>query len=198
MWSRGGCTVGVWSFYRVYTMQNNKKSKISQSAVYGLMLVVALFVSGCSTQATKTPKVSQSPAPVDKLLKANDILFSALGQVGIPYRYGGSTPDSGFDCSGLIQYVYAESADIKLPRTVAGMIKLDAPSVEEDQLQAGDLVIFATGWGSRPSHAGIYVGEGRFVHAPSTGGVVRMDFLSEDYWQRSYLQAKRPLAGFGR
>ncbi|MCB1703810.1 MAG: C40 family peptidase [Halioglobus sp.] len=136
----------------------------------------------------------QSPPPVDKLLKANDILFSALGQVGIPYRYGGSTPDSGFDCSGLIQYVYAASANIKLPRTVAGMYRIDAPVVDEDKLQAGDLVIFATGWGDRPSHAGIYVGEGRFVHAPSSGGAVRMDYLSEEYWQRSYLNAKRPLA----
>jgi cell wall-associated NlpC family hydrolase len=166
-------------------------SRILQNTVCGLMLLVALTMSGCSTQA---PQTSQSAAPVDKLLKGNDILFSALGQVGIPYRWGGSTPDSGFDCSGLIQYVYTESADIRLPRTVAGMNKIDAPTIDEANLQAGDLVIFATGRSSRPSHAGIYVGEGRFVHAPSSGGEVRMDFLGAEYWQRSYLQAKRPLA----
>ena len=178
-------------------MQNNKKSNSWQRALFGMMLVVAVGLAGCSTQTPKTTvQTPQSAPPVDKLLKANDILFSALGQVGIPYRYGGSTPDSGFDCSGLIQYVYAESADIKLPRTVAGMYRIDAPVVDEVDLQAGDLVIFATGWGGRPSHAGIYVGEGRFVHAPSSGGSVRMDYLSEDYWQRHYLNAKRPLATF--
>ena len=182
-------------------MQHNRMSKLWQNAVYGTLFLVVVFLSGCSTQAPKIAPISQvpqSPAPLGKLLKANDVLFSALGQVGIPYHYGGSTPDSGFDCSGLIQYVYAESADIKLPRTVAGMIKLDAPTIDEANLQAGDLVIFATGWGGRPSHAGIYVGEGRFVHAPSSGGAVRMDYLSEDYWQRSYLEAKRPLAVRGR
>lgn len=167
-------------------------SGIWQKAICCLLLLGAMILSGCSTQA---PQPAPTPlAHADKLQKANDILFAALGQVGIPYRYGGSSPHGGFDCSGLIQYVYAESADIKLPRTVSGMYKIDAPTIDEANLQAGDLVIFATGVGSRPSHAGIYVGEGRFVHAPSSGGTVRMDFLSEDYWQRSYLNAKRPLA----
>jgi cell wall-associated NlpC family hydrolase len=163
-----------------------------------LLLMGAAFLSGCST-----PAPQPSPQPVynghgDKLLKANDILFSALGQVGIPYRYGGSTPDNGFDCSGLIQYVFAESADIKLPRTVAQMSKIQAPTIDESNLQPGDLVIFATGSGSRPNHAGIYVGGGRFVHAPSRGGFVRMDFLNEAYWQRNYLNAIRPLAAVTR
>ncbi|MEZ5504000.1 MAG: NlpC/P60 family protein [Halioglobus sp.] len=94
----------------------------------------------------------------------------------------------------MIQYVYAETAAIRLPRTVAGMSRIDAPSVDEADYRAGDLVIFATGSGGRPSHAGIYVGEGRFVHAPSRGGVVRMDVLSDAYWQHNYLEAKRPLA----
>lgn len=173
-------------------------SKIWHNILVGLLGVAAVFMVGCSTQPPlpEQPQVDAEPA-LDKLITANDILFAALGHVGIPYRYGGSTPDSGFDCSGLIQYVYAKTADINLPRTVAGMNKIDAPTVDEDNLQAGDLVIFATGSGSRPSHAGIYVGDGRFVHAPSTGGKVRMDFLSTTYWQRSYINAKRPLAALG-
>ena len=160
------------------------------NALHCATIVCLLYLSGCANQAPQ-------PAPAlssEKLKQANDILFAALGLVGVPYRYGGNSPDGGFDCSGLIQYVYAESADIQLPRTVAGMTRIDAPTIGDDKLQAGDLVIFATGSGSRPSHAGIYVGDGRFVHAPSTGGVVRMDFLSDEYWQRSYLNAKRPLA----
>jgi cell wall-associated NlpC family hydrolase len=154
------------------------------------MVISALYLSGCSSQA---PHPSEPP-PADYSVKANEILFNALGLVGTPYRYGGSTPANGFDCSGLIQYVYLDSAAVKLPRTVAEMNTLDAPNIAEDKLQSGDLVIFATDGTSRPSHAGIYVGEGRFVHAASRGGEVRMDFLSDKYWQRSYLNAKRPLA----
>ncbi|CAA0101448.1 Murein DD-endopeptidase MepH [Halioglobus japonicus] len=175
------------------------KNKLNRNWRAALMLLAAAIASGCTTQVVQqAPQQAQSAPPVDKLIMGNDVLFSALGQVGIPYRYGGSSPDMGFDCSGLIQYVYAESVDIKLPRTVAGMIQIDAPTIDEANLEAGDLVIFATGWGNRPSHAGIYVGEGRFVHAPSSGGAVRMDLLSADYWQRSYLEAKRPLASLGR
>lgn len=144
------------------------------------------MLSACSTQP---PRV---PAPPEQT--ANEILFGAIALVGTPYRYGGNSPASGFDCSGLIQYVYRQSAALSLPRTVAQMNTLDVPDVAEEELQAGDLVIFATQRDSRPSHAGIYVGEGRFVHAASGGGTVRLDELSDTYWQRAYLNAKRPLA----
>lgn len=153
-----------------------------------LLLALALFLSGCAGQA---PDKSGTEDPA---AAANDILFNALGLVGTPYRYGGSSPDSGFDCSGLIRYVYLQGADLNLPRTVAELNALEAPDIAEDKLQSGDLVIFATNGDSRPSHAGIYVGEGRFVHAPSRGGAVRMDWLNDTYWQRCYLSAKRPLA----
>ena len=156
-----------------------------------VMALATLYLSGCSSQVPREP---EPEAPAGYTEQANEILFNALGLVGTPYRYGGSSPDSGFDCSGLINYVYRESANMALPRTVAEMSRLNAPDVGEDNLQSGDLVIFATGGGSRPSHAGIYVGDGRFVHAPSRGGKVRMDFLSDRYWERSYLNAKRPLA----
>ena len=158
--------------------------------IAALMTLVVIGLGGCSSQTSQPPAVVADTYS----LKANDVLFNALGLVGTPYRYGGNTPNSGFDCSGLIGYVYRESADLQLPRTVAEINKIDAPSIDEENLQAGDLVIFATGWGSRPSHAGIYVGDGRFVHAPSRGGVVRMDYLSDKYWQKNYLNAKRPLA----
>ena len=161
-----------------------------RNATYGLVLIGALFLSGCTTQAPQKSKGLSA----DYSTQANDILFNALGLVGTPYRYGGSSPANGFDCSGLIQYVYRESANLALPRTVAEMNSHQAPDIAADSLQSGDLVIFATEGTSRPSHAGIYVGEGRFVHAPRSGGEVRMDFLDDKYWQRSYLNAKRPLA----
>lgn len=187
---RGACFNRPASIKDAY----NQMKRNWQRAIYSLMLLAAVVVAGCSTQ----PQQSSQGDGADKLLTANDILFTALGQVGIPYRYGGSSPESGFDCSGLIQWVYAESAAIRMPRTVAEMSRLEAPNIDESSLQAGDLVIFATESRSRPSHAGIYVGEGRFVHAPSSGGTVRMDYLSETYWQRSYLNAKRPLAALSR
>ena len=83
--------------------------------------------------------------------------------------------------------------NIKLPRTTAEMIKVKAPVIERSQLRSGDVVFFATNGGRRVSHAGIYVGENRFVHAPSTGGRVRMDSLQSPYWSKAYLQAKRYL-----
>ena len=121
------------------------------------------------------------------------MLIRALGPVGTPYRWGGNTPDSGFDCSGLIGYVYRDAAGIALPRTTREMIVMRAPDIGREALQSGDVVFFATNGGSQVSHAGIYVGEGRFVHAPATGGTVRLDYLSNTYWQKAYLNAKRVL-----
>ena len=131
-------------------------------------------------------------APPDSFSPAiEDVMFRALGLVGTPYHWGGNTPDSGFDCSGLIGYVYRDAAGIALPRSTRDMIGMRAPNVGREQLQTGDLVFFATGGGSQVSHAGIYVGEGRFVHAPATGGTVKLDSLDKPYWQRAYLNAKR-------
>ncbi len=122
---------------------------------------------------------------------ANAVLMRALGLVGTPYRYGGNTPDSGFDCSGLVTYVYRDMLDLKLPRTSRELAAIQGPRIDPDELAAADLVFF----GSRGSvsHVGIYVGEGRFVHAPSTGGTVRLDRLDGSYWRNSYSGAKRVL-----
>ena len=121
---------------------------------------------------------------------ANSVLMRAISLVGTPYRYGGNTPDSGFDCSGLVAYVYrgdagpAAAAHLARPRRGTG------PKIDPQRLATGDLVFF----GSRGSvtHVGIYVGEGRFVHAPSTGGTVRLDSLSGPYWKDHYTGETRP------
>lgn len=156
---------------------------------------LATLLAACSSRAPApapviNPQVTSysqaSPSPV-----ADDVLIRAIGLVGTPYRWGGNTPDSGFDCSGLIKYVYRDAAGISLPRSTREMIVMRAPTVNLNALQSGDLVFFATSGGSQVSHAGIYVGDGRFVHAPSTGGTVRLDYLSNSYWAKAYLQAKR-------
>ncbi|MBX9761815.1 MAG: C40 family peptidase [Pseudomonadaceae bacterium] len=156
------------------------------------VLLAAALLSACSSRAPAPVAPPAAPPPVSYSHgNANDVLFRALGLVGTPYRYGGNTPDGGFDCSGLIGYVYRDAAGISLPRSTREMISMRAPAVGRDALQSGDLVFFATNGGRQVSHAGIYVGDGRFVHAPSTGGTVRLDSLSNTYWQRTYLNAKR-------
>lgn len=163
-----------------------------------MVISIAALLGACaSAPPPPQPRIVQRPvvtAPPQILSQAaEDVLFRALGLVGTPYRWGGNTPDSGFDCSGLIGYVYRDAAGISLPRSTREMISMRAPQVGKDALQTGDLVFFATNGGSQVSHAGIYVGEGRFVHAPATGGTVKLDSLSKAYWQKAYLGAKRVL-----
>lgn len=155
-----------------------------------VLFLLAALLTGCAGQPpAPQPIVQQPSAHFDS--GAQDVLFRALGLVGTPYVYGGNTPAGGFDCSGLIGYVYRDAAGISLPRTTRELISMRAPTVGRNALQSGDLVFFATNGGRQVSHAGIYVGDGRFVHAPSSGGTVRLDSLSNSYWQRTYLDAKR-------
>ena len=158
-------------------------------AALGAALAAALWLAGCSSTPPRSP--STPGAAVGRLTpeQGNDITLQALGLVGTPYRSGGNTPDSGFDCSGLIGYVYRGSAGLALPRTVAQLRSVGQP-VEPGALRSGDLVLFGGGRG--PQHAGIYVGEGRFVHAPSSGGTVRLDPLHSGYWARQQPSYRRP------
>ena len=151
-----------------------------------LMLAAGLLAAGC---ATAPPSASRG-STYSRLSpeQSSDIAIHALGLVGTPYRYGGNTPDGGFDCSGLIGYVYNSRAGVAPPRTVAQLSGFGA-AVQEGELRTGDLVVFGRG---RPTHAGIYVGQGRFVHAPSTGGTVRLDDLQSRYWAQQSASYRRP------
>lgn len=151
-----------------------------------LLLAVAVLV-GCAG-TPQTPSVASRTA-VDA--PHNELLFHAVSLIGTPYRWGGSSPETGFDCSGLINYVFQEAAGLSLPRTTRGLSELPQ-TTPSNGLRPGDLVLFATS-GKRVDHAGIYVGDGRFVHAPSTGGRVRIDDLQASYWQRSFNSARRVL-----
>ena len=151
-----------------------------------------LALTGCGTSRPPSPSSSSAPVRTTPPLtaeQAHGIAIHALGLVGTPYRYGGNTPDSGFDCSGLIGYVYRNQVGTPPPRTVAQLNAWGYP-IDGTELRAGDLVVF--GAGRQPSHAGIYVGEGRFVHAPSTGGTVRLDQFSSGYWARQKTAFRRP------
>ena len=150
---------------------------------------VVLF-DACSTGRPKPQPVAFIARAHHKGdINANDILFRAIGLVGTPYRYGGNTPQSGFDCSGLVDYVFREVAGIDLPRTAHEISQIDAPQVKRNQLESGDLVFFRGG--RQVSHVGIYVGRGRFVHAPNEGGTVRLDLLDAAYWNEHFSGALR-------
>ena len=161
-----------------------------------LALLTVLLLSACSTKGPvdqqaatsyQQPSTAFNPA-------ADEVLLRAIGLVGTPYVWGGNTPSSGFDCSGLIGFVYQEVAGIRLPRTTQQMLHMPGQQIARNQLQSGDIIFFATAGRGRVSHAGIYVGEGRFVHAPSNGGTVRLDSVNAAYWNKAYLQAKRVLS----
>ena len=144
-----------------------------------IALALAALLAACGTRPVAPP----APAPVVSQVseeQAQHVTITALGLVGTPYRYGGNTPQGGFDCSGLIAWVYRTEAGLQAPRTVAALQGWGQP-LPADQLRSGDLVLF-----------GNYVGEGRFVHAPSTGGQVRMDRLDARHWARQQLSYRRP------
>ena len=108
----------------------------------------------------------------------------------IRYRSGGKTPETGFDCSGFVRYVYRHVAGRELPANSAGQYRIGTRVARAD-METGDLVFFRIK-GKRISHVGIYLGNGRFIHAPSTGKTVSISALDEGYWAKRFAGAKRP------
>ena len=123
------------------------------------------------------------------ITRAHDLVLNAMGFMGIPYRWGGTTPETGFDCSGFVQYVFRQAAGLILPRSSFDQIRQGA-IVARDELQPGDLVFFNT-MRATASHVGIYIGEGRFIHSPSRGKTVEIVNFADPYWQARYDGARR-------
>lgn len=121
--------------------------------------------------------------------KASSLIATAKNFIGLPYRFGGTSPTSGFDCSGFMQYVYKETANIDLPRTSGSMAQV-GEKVSRDALQPGDMVFFSHS-GGRISHVGMYIGEGRFIHSPSTGKSISITALNSGYWANKFVTARR-------
>lgn len=152
-----------------------------------------LFVCGLLSACAALPRFSSLP-DFEKDVSAGleDYSIAAIGLVGVPYRYGGNTPKGGFDCSGLIGYVYKKTGDILLPRTTQEIGRIGT-SLGNQTPAPGDLVFFNT-QGDPHSHVGIYVGKGRFVHAPSQGGTVRLEKITSSYWASRYTESRRIVA----
>lgn len=154
-----------------------------------LACAVLLLLAACGGSARRpdAPLVAGTP----RADAANAVLFRAMSLVGTPYRYGGNTPEGGFDCSGLVGYVFRDAAGVQLPRSSAAMSEIGERKLAGDTLQSGDLVFFRAG--RKVSHVGIYVGQRRFVHAPNSGGTVRLDSLDGAWWREHFVFGKRVL-----
>ena len=135
---------------------------------------------------------SAAPAFVEQVRhQASDMVITAMNFLGVPYRRGGNTADSGFDCSGFTRQVFETSLGLVLPRRADEQAKARGlVAVKRDELQPGDLVFFNT-LRRTFSHVGIYVGEGRFIHAPKPGGEVRVESMNFAYWAKRFTGARR-------
>jgi cell wall-associated NlpC family hydrolase len=121
--------------------------------------------------------------------KAGDVVVGALNMIGVRYRWGGSTPDSGLDCSGFVRYVFQDTLGLALPRRAEEMSRM-GEKVRMADLKPGDLVFFNT-MRRTFSHVGIYIGDNKFVHSPSTGSTIRVDDLDDGYWEKRFTGARR-------
>lgn len=181
-----------------------------------LLLATTLVLAGCATN-TNSQYADLSPErlerdrylaqtqsdPLGAYLRNRDrqyatsesqatskaLASTALTMLGVKYRYGGETPKTGFDCSGLVIYAAEKSLGLKLPRQSSQLAR-EGVSVKRSELRKGDLVFFNTR-GHRNSHVGIYLGDRKFVHAPRKGAVVRIESMDIAYWKKRYNGARR-------
>ncbi len=165
------------------------------------VLFLAAVLSGCASRGPVAPEVARLPAPdagadvaptapvAPPDVLTSEVALFALSQLGVPYAFGGASPDAGFDCSGLVRYVFRRAGNLDLPRTTFELARV-GQTVAPPSLAPGDLVFFNT-LRREFSHVGIYLGEARFIHAPAAGGVVRIENLRAEYWQRRFNGARR-------
>jgi cell wall-associated NlpC family hydrolase len=142
--------------------------------------------------SAREPASQASAAPATVWHSAQDLAIYALGLIGVDYRFGGTTPERGLDCSGLVRYVFQQVTGVMLPRTSQEISRL-GKRIPVTELMPGDLVFFNTRR-LQFSHVGIYLGGDRFIHAPRQGGEVEIVTLSKGYWQKRFDGARR-LAG---
>ncbi|PPD32148.1 MAG: hydrolase [Methylomonas sp.] len=150
-----------------------------------MVLLAIMMVSGCASDSKNTAFL---PVPQAQ----SQAVSYALSLQGTPYRYGKDSPEEGFDCSGFVKHVYQRQG-VDLPRSAQEMAEV-LPNCPVDELRAGDLIFFDTN-GDEFSHVGLYLGDRKFIHAPSrrTGKVLISDF-GNDYWQKHFTGARRPIS----
>ncbi|QDZ30566.1 NlpC/P60 family protein [Noviherbaspirillum sp. UKPF54] len=163
---------------------------------FRLRLCAVAAVACLSGMAFGAEPQSTEPVPATALTKlhnltsrASELAIQAMGMIGIRYKYGGDAPESGLDCSGLVRYVFKQVWGKDLPRT-SEQISHVGQHVDTNDLRPGDLVFYNTlrrGF----SHVGIYLGDNKFIHAPSSGGQVRIESMDLSYWKQRFNGARR-------
>ena len=152
--------------------------------------LLAALLAACGSPGTRpvaSPEtIAQASRPVSE--KGNEVVLYAMGLLDTGYRFGGKNPEAGLDCSGMVSYIYGRAAGLKVNGSAADIAR-GGRSVEREALRPGDLVFFNTR-GRSYSHVGIYIGDARFVHAPSTNGRVRIDHLQDRYYAQRYEAAR--------
>lgn len=158
-----------------------------------ILLWLALLVPAARAADAVAPDDAVPAAEAPAYASFDDMVVVALSLIGTPYKYGGASPETGFDCSGLVQYILGLSSPIKLPRSSDEMYRMSGRELALSDLKAGDLLFFRIGKSRRINHVAVYIGENRFVHAPSSGNAVRVDPLGSEYWQKYFVGARRVL-----
>ena len=156
------------------------------------------LAAGCSSKSAPKTKPSVQaksgqvrPVRISHIKQeqgAQELMLHSMSLVGTPYKYGGSSSATGFDCSGMIQYVYQNALGVSLPRTARDMAAA-ARSIAPARLKTGDLVFFNTSGSNPYSHVGLYIGNGEFIHAPSSRGTIRTEKLSNPYFSQRFTGA---------
>ncbi len=163
-----------------------------------ILFLIILFISGCAGSPSHAPAgraTHTSARPASGMSARNapersqEMVFQALAAADVPYHYGGESHATGFDCSGLVAHVYREAFGIVLPHNTRAQSEAGT-KITREELQPGDLVFYNT-QGKPFSHVGIYLGDGRFIHAPKTGSAVRVEDMHASYWAKRYSGARR-------
>ena len=159
------------------------------------ILAAALLATSlvAPAHASELPPVDEPSLLERYSSSAQDLILKGFELIGINYRFGGTDPDTGLDCSGFVQIVFKEAMGILLPRSAREQSEVGAV-VDRQELKAGDLVFFNT-MRQAFSHVGIYLGDNRFLHAPRTGAEVRVESMENSYWVQRYNGARRIIEG---
>ncbi len=164
-------------------------------SMFRLLIIFTSFILVCAqAHATDEVATEQEPSALVSLSqqvsdKVQEVLLNALSLTGIQYKYGGNSPETGFDCSGFVRYVFKQALNLTLPHNARAMSQMGT-QITQNQLKPGDLVFFNT-LKTKFSHVGIYVGDNRFIHSPSAGKEVKVVNMKESYWASRYNGAVR-------
>ncbi|MCI1739476.1 C40 family peptidase [Pseudomonas veronii] len=161
-----------------------------KSLFFLILFSLSCVISSASANLKPQSTFGSSLPGVPTSSVAN-VVDRAHALLGTPYKWGGTSAEQGFDCSSFLVYLFKTEANIHIPRTTAAMHRSTAATIKRNELKPGDAVFFKGNGRGQVSHVGLYIGEGKFIHSPRAGKNVRIDSLSNNYWNKNYTGAKR-------